>query len=78
MILSISLVFNSVGWAIFNPKGATEQTIFGLRLLMFVFPAIALAIGILATIKFPITKERYEEIKQELEKLHAQKREKLQ
>ena len=78
MILSINLVFNSVGWAVFNPVGATEQIILGLRLLMFLFPTIALAIGILAAIKFPITKERYEEIKQELEKLHAQKREKLQ
>ena len=78
MILSINLVFNSVGWAVFNPVGATEQIILGLRLLMFLFPTIALAIGILAAIKFPISKERYEEIKQELEKLHAQKREKLQ
>jgi GPH family glycoside/pentoside/hexuronide:cation symporter len=75
MILSISLVFNSVGWAVFDPKGASQETIFGLRLLMFAFPATALFIGILATIKFPISKDRYIEIKKKLEKLHQEKRE---
>jgi Na+/melibiose symporter-like transporter len=77
MILSISLVFNSVGWAVFDPKGASQETIFGLRLLIFAFPAIALFIGILATIKFPISKDRYTEIKKNLEKLHQEKREKI-
>jgi GPH family glycoside/pentoside/hexuronide:cation symporter len=77
MILSISLVFNSVGWAVFDPKGASEQTIFGLRLLMFAFPAMALFVGIIATIKFPISKDRYLELKRNLEKLHQEKREKL-
>ncbi|MBD3254579.1 MAG: MFS transporter [Candidatus Lokiarchaeota archaeon] len=76
MILSISLVFNSVGWAVFDPRGATEETIFGLRLLMFLFPTIALLIGIFAAIKFPITKEKYDEINIQLEKLHSEKREK--
>ncbi|GAH15536.1 unnamed protein product, partial [marine sediment metagenome] len=42
IFLTISIVFTSVGWAVFDPLGTTEQTIFGLRSLMFIFPAIAL------------------------------------
>jgi Na+/melibiose symporter-like transporter len=73
MILCISLVFNSVGWATFDPNPGAN-VILGLRLLMFVFPAIALVVGIIAASKFPINKIKYEEIKLELEKLHQQKR----
>ena len=46
-------------------------------LLVFVFPAAALAIGIIAASIFPIDKKKYEEIKLELEKLHKKKRERL-
>jgi len=76
VILSINVVFNSVGWATFDPVGTTEYTIFGLRSLMFIFPAAALIIGLIAIRKFPLTKEKYEEIKVKLEELHDQKREK--
>jgi len=76
VILSINIVFNSVGWATFDPVGTTEYTIFGLRSLMFIFPAVALIIGLIAIKKFPLTKERYEEIKVKLEELHDEKREK--
>jgi len=76
VILSINVVFNSVGWATFDPVGTTEYTIFGLRSLMFIFPAVALIIGLIAIRKFPLTKEKYEEIKVKLEALHNEKREK--
>jgi len=76
VILSINIVFNSVGWATFDPVGTTEYTIFGLRSLMFIFPAVALIIGLIAIRKFPLTKEKYEEIKVKLEALHDEKREK--
>jgi len=76
VILSINIVFNSVGWATFDPVGTTEYTIFGLRSLMFLFPAVALIIGLIAIRKFPLTKEKYEEIKVQLEKIHNEKREK--
>ncbi|TFG06891.1 MAG: MFS transporter [Promethearchaeota archaeon] len=74
MIISISLVFNSVGWATFDPNPGSN-VILGLRLLMFAFPAAALVIGIIAASVFPINKTRYEEIKGQLEKLHQEKRE---
>ncbi len=76
IFLTISPVFNSVGWAVFDPI-ATTDTIFGLRLLMFVFPAIALGIGILSMSRFPITKDRYEIIKLKMNELHQKKKEKL-
>ena len=74
VILSINIVFNSVGWATFDPVGTTEYTIFGLRSLMFIFPAVALIIGLIAIRKFPLTKEKYETIKVKLEELHDEKR----
>ncbi|TFF88420.1 MAG: MFS transporter [Promethearchaeota archaeon] len=75
--LTISLVFNSVGWTVFDPKGTTEQTIFGLRSLMTIFPIIALIIGIISISRFPIDKQKYQEIKIQVEELHKQKKEKV-
>ena len=77
VILTINVVFNTVGWTYFNPKGTTESTILGLRALMFIFPTIALGIGILAISRFPINKEKYLQIKNDVEKLHKEKKEKL-
>jgi len=74
IFLSISLVFNSVGWKVFDPIGTPEQTVLGLKLLMWLFPSIALAIGILSMIFFPITKNRYEEIRQKIDVLHEEKK----
>ena len=77
VILSINVVFNSVGWTVFDPLGTSEQTIFGLRSLIFIFPACALIIGLIAISRFPITKKRYEKIKEEIEKLHIEKKKKI-
>ena len=76
VIITISLVFNSTGWKVFNPVPGTD-TIFGLKSLLCIFPAIALGIGILSISRFPITKENYEQIKQGIEKLHGEKLNKL-
>ncbi len=77
IFLSIGLVFNTIGWAVFNPREATEQTIMGLRLLIFMFPAIFLIIGLISMSFFPITKDRYEEIAESIRKLHNEKKEKV-
>ncbi len=74
VFLSISFVFNIIGWTVFNPKLATEETILGLRSLMFIFPAVVLLIGVLSMLKFPINKERYEQIKNEIDRIHQEKR----
>lgn len=77
IFLSISIVFNSVGWAVFDPKGSTEETILGLRLLMWLFPSLALMVGAFAMKFFPITKERYDEVSEASRKLHLEKKENL-
>jgi GPH family glycoside/pentoside/hexuronide:cation symporter len=77
VFISIALVFNSVGWTIFNPVGTTEETIFGLRSLMFLFPTFFLIIGIIAILRFPIDKEKYESLAQEAKKLHEIKKKKI-
>jgi len=74
VILTINFVFNSVGWAVFNPIGTTAETIFGLRSLMFIFPAIALTIGFIAISQFPISKKTYDQIKNAVDNLHVKKK----
>ncbi len=76
VFLTISIVFTSVGWAVFAPEKVTTEIIFGLRSLMFIFPAIAFIIGIFSMNRFPIDKERYEQIKKDLERVHKEKLEK--
>ncbi len=75
VFLSISLVFSSVGWKVFEPEVVTDDTIFGLRALMFLFPAVALAIGILAMYRYPLDGAKLQQVKADLEKIHASKRE---
>jgi GPH family glycoside/pentoside/hexuronide:cation symporter len=77
VFLSINFVFTSIGWEEYVPRYTTDLTIFGLRSLMFIFPAIALIIAILSMRKFPITKERYKEIKSKSNELHQEKRKKV-
>ena len=76
VILTINLVFNSTGWRVFTPTG-TIAVEFGLRSLIFIFPAIALGIGILSISKFPITKDKYEQIKRDVDNLHKEKQQKI-
>ncbi|TFF95296.1 MAG: MFS transporter [Promethearchaeota archaeon] len=77
VFVSINIVFKSIGWENYVPKFTTQFTIFGLRSLIFIFPSIALIIAIISIYKFPITKEKYKEIKIKSEELHKEKREKL-
>ena len=74
IFLAISSVFTSVGWAVFEPKLITPEIIFGLRTLIFIFPAIALGVGILAMFKYPLDGERLLKVKENLEKIHEKKK----
>ncbi len=77
VFIAIALVFNSVGWAIFDPVGTSEETIFGLRSLMVIFPASFLLIGLISMHYYPFTKEKYEELTKQVMKLHESKKEKV-
>jgi GPH family glycoside/pentoside/hexuronide:cation symporter len=74
VFITISLVFTNVGWAVFEPEKVTPEVIFGLRALMFIFPAIALLIALLVIYKYPLDGERLEKVKEQLKKLHDEKK----
>lgn len=73
IFLSINMVFNSVGWKVFTPDQATPDVLFGLRLLMSVFPCIALLFGIIGFSRYPLVGERLKKVKQERDGLHKEK-----
>jgi len=74
VILAISTVFSTVGWATFDPSVDPSQVAFGLRALIFIFPAIALLIAILAIYKYPLHGGKLKEVKEKLEEIHEQKK----
>ncbi|MBA7706204.1 Isoprimeverose transporter [subsurface metagenome] len=75
-ILTISLVFTSAGWEEYSPNPGVN-VIFGLRLLMAVFPMIAAGILGLCIIFYPLSKNKVLEIKIEMANLHQKKRDRL-
>ena len=77
VFVCIGLVFANVGWAVYEPENVTPAVIFGLRALMFIFPAIALGIGIIVMYKYPLDGERLRQVKEDLQKLHDEKRSKV-
>ena len=78
VFLSIGLIFASTNWIIYGGEASvTPEMILGLRLLWSVFPFAALMIGVLFMYLFPITKEISEQIAQDAQKLHVEKRAKV-
>ncbi|MFX1339350.1 MAG: MFS transporter [Promethearchaeota archaeon] len=75
-ILTISLVFSSTGWEEYTPNPGVD-VIFGLRLLMAVFPMIAAGILGVCIILYPLSKNRVLEIKKEMTELHQKKRDRV-
>lgn len=74
VVLSIATVFDTVGWEVYDPSYVTIFTLVGIRLLMCGFPALALILGYISLRRFPLTKEKYEEIRVKLDKLHGEKK----
>jgi len=54
----------------------TPQIEFGLRSLMFIYPAIALIIAIIAIYFYPLDGERLKQVKEQSEKIHQEKKSK--
>jgi len=77
VFLTIGLVFSNVGWAVYEPEKVTAEVIFGLRALMFIFPAIALIISILVMYKYPLYGEKLATVKEKLSKIHEEKRSRI-
>jgi GPH family glycoside/pentoside/hexuronide:cation symporter len=74
-ILTITIVFVDSGWEQYViPVGVTlTQVIFGLRMLVFLFPSIAIGIIILCLYFYPFTEKRVEENKKKLHEIHEEK-----
>ncbi|TFG08003.1 MAG: MFS transporter [Promethearchaeota archaeon] len=74
IFLAINLVFTSTGWAVYAPEKVTPEILFGLRLLIAVFPIIALCLALFGFYMFPLHGERLEKVKEEQKRLHAEKK----
>lgn len=76
--LSIYFVFRNIGWeVIYDPSVITGVTELGIRTLIFIIPAIVLGLGLLSLFRFPVTKEKYDEMQIDLDKMHDDKIEKV-
>jgi len=73
-IISISLVFISSGWETYTPNPNVD-IILGLKVLVVLFPGLALGICLICLYFYPYSKERVEEIKVGLAELHLKKQE---
>lgn len=74
-IVSVGLVFTTRGWEEYvplNPENR-EAVFFGIRMLMVIFPAIALGLTLVCLYFYPFPKEKVQKIKVELEKMHKEK-----
>lgn len=77
VIICIAIVFYGTEMLVFDPGNISEANVFGLRSLMFIFPAVFLVLGLIAMYFFPIDKENYDEITDRASELHQKKLEKL-
>ena len=73
VVLAISTVFTNAGWTVFEPEAITQEIIFGLRALIFIFPAIAICLGLITVYKCPLYGEKLKNVKEKLQELHAEK-----
>ncbi|MFX1340609.1 MAG: MFS transporter [Promethearchaeota archaeon] len=71
-IVTVSLVFTSTGWETYTPNPGAD-VILGLRILVVVFPILALVGTMICLYFYPFSKERVEEIKKELSEIHKKK-----
>jgi Na+/melibiose symporter-like transporter len=71
-IITVSLVFTSVGWEEYVANPGID-VIFGLRLLVFLFPTVAIIISLILLYFYPFTKEYVHSIKEKLAVLHSKK-----
>ena len=76
VFVSIGPVFIIADWEVFTIPVSSEVEM-GLRTLMFVYPAVALVIAILAVYKYPLDGEKLIEVREEVQRLHEEKKSKI-
>lgn len=77
VFFAIGLVFTNVGWTVYTPERVTSEVIFGLKLLMVVFPIVALLLAIFSFYMYSLDGERLEKVKEDQLKLHSEKKSKI-
>lgn len=76
-IITVSLVFTSSGWEEYTPNPGAD-IILGIKLLIVLFPGIAIALSLICLYFYPFTKEYVQEIKKNLADLHKTKMERAE
>jgi len=76
VFLSIGPVFIIADWEVFTTPVSSAVEM-GLRTLMFVYPAIALVIAILSIYKYPLDGEKLIKVREDVQRLHEQKKSKI-
>ncbi|MFX1282663.1 MAG: MFS transporter [Promethearchaeota archaeon] len=78
-IITVSLVFVSTGWEEYKPIQILQQSevVLGLRLLVFLFPAIALGVTLVCLYFYPFSKDHVNQTKEGIIKLHQSKKERV-
>jgi GPH family glycoside/pentoside/hexuronide:cation symporter len=71
-IITVSLVFSTTGWETYEPNPGVD-VILGLRLLVFLFPAIALVITLICLYFYPYTRDYVNNMKSQIKELHRKK-----
>ncbi|MFX1516002.1 MAG: MFS transporter, partial [Promethearchaeota archaeon] len=71
-IVTVSLVFSTTGWETYEPYPGID-VIQGLRLLVFLFPAVALGITLICLSFYPYTKDYVANMKSRIKELHEAK-----
>ena len=71
-ILTIGIIFNGTGWSQYQPNPGTN-VILGLKLIIFLFPAIALTISILFLRSFRLTGDELANMRVKLAELQSQR-----
>ncbi|MFX1302910.1 MAG: MFS transporter [Promethearchaeota archaeon] len=75
-IITVGVMFTQISWEVYAPIGILAEKVV-LRILMYVFPAIALVITLICLYFYPFTKSKVEEMKVKLIELHKEKGEKV-
>ncbi|UCG02490.1 MAG: MFS transporter [Candidatus Heimdallarchaeota archaeon] len=71
-IITVSLVFSTTGWETYEPNPGID-VIQGLRLLVFLFPALALGITLICLYFYPYSRDYIIDMKSRITELHRKK-----
>lgn len=75
-IITVSIVFTTTGWEQYTPMPGVD-VINGLKMLVVVFPGVAIILSLIALKFYPYTKEKVAFLKKQLMAIHQEKKHRL-